>query len=275
MEKEIKQLIVEKEYLALTLSEKEQISEWATNKEEFDALKMTFISAQQLVEDKQNSVNPTIKEQLDAQFSARHKVATLPWYKKFLLLLWPENIAFYRKPALQLIAVLAVVLLALPYFKQGKNPQLAMSHLPEDRNNTSSKQTPTKEDRSSDLSNKTNKKRTAEKVKQEEGSEMEMIPEKDNMESASSEIIKEKLAQTKMDNTNGKDSYESSIPAPPIEEEQNFKMDSEMDEIAQSAPEFVINESTISVDKSLAKNKDKSGKTVSPSETLGFLTALY
>jgi hypothetical protein len=150
-----------------------------------------------------------------------------------------------------------------------------MSHLPEDRNNTSSKQTPTKEDRSSDLSNKTNKKRTAEKVKQEEGSEMEMIPEKDNKESASSEIIKEKLAQTKMDNTNGKDSYESSIPAPPIEEEQNFKMDSEMDEIAQSAPEFVINESTISVDKSLAKNKDKSGKTVSPSETLGFLTALY
>lgn len=124
MENHIKQIIQNYQYYELNETQKDLISKWASNSDEFDALKRTFIATEAIGKDE---VNPTIKQRLDVRFAEKHKNERLVWYNKLWFFLWPENTQIYKRPLVHFAAICLVVVFTIPFFPNLEKQQLAMN----------------------------------------------------------------------------------------------------------------------------------------------------
>ena len=127
MEDFIKIIFVEKKYFELNQKEKSMISDWAENEEEFDALKLTFLSSESIRKEMDAELSPSVKERLNERFSAKYAEENEIWWNKILMFFFPGNTQFLKKPAFKLAMVALTVALVIPFLWQNKSPQYAMN----------------------------------------------------------------------------------------------------------------------------------------------------
>ena len=169
MENNIKNIIKNYQYFELNEAQKELISDWASNTDEFDALKRTFIATDAIGE---REINPTIKQRLDVRFAEKYNNNRLVWYNKLWLFLWPNEMPFYKRPLIQFAAICLIAVFTIPFFPNLEKQQLAMNE--------------TKQKDSVEES-KTEEKRTAEK------SESEILEAKEKEEGDNQDALTKSL----------------------------------------------------------------------------------
>ncbi len=115
MERDIIDIITEKEFIQLTASEKTEMQEFCKTEEEFNQMKAVFASINSLPEE---NLTPkaTTKKDLDALFVQTYPKAAPIWYNSVLTVLIPKEKPFYRQPLLQVAAVALLIFLAVPLF---------------------------------------------------------------------------------------------------------------------------------------------------------------
>src|SRR5690554_6514072 len=127
MEDLIKNIILNKSYFELTSSEQKSIQEWASNEEEFDALKAVLMATQSMADQSKVKPSSSVKQRLDDRFAAKHAGQHVTLWSKFLHFFFPKNIQFFKKPAFQLAMVALIVILLIPFLWQERTAQYAMN----------------------------------------------------------------------------------------------------------------------------------------------------
>ncbi|PWH86361.1 hypothetical protein [Brumimicrobium oceani] len=127
MEDFVKNIIVEKSYFELTPKEKEIVQDWASNEEEFDALKMTFLAVSDFNIENEKQLTPNVKQRLNERFSAKHAVKTDGFLNRFLIFFFPRDTHVFKKPAFQLAMIALIVALVIPFLWQENPAQYAMN----------------------------------------------------------------------------------------------------------------------------------------------------
>src|SRR5690554_251837 len=250
MEDLIKNIILNKSYFELTSSEQKSIQEWASNEEEFDALKAVLMATQSMADQSKVKPSSSVKQRLDDRFAAKHAGQNVTLWSKFLHFFFPKNIQFFKKPAFQLAMVALIVILLIPFLWQERTAQYAM--------------------------NEGQRKLEVEKVQKERIEERDSNKEAgQSPDEAGHKIVNEI-----------KDIVSEQIEDPLVEdsdlEEEKLLMDEvevsspvyeEMEELVErSAPQSAMSREKTS-DFSLSKSTSKSK--VETSETISLLTALY
>ena len=115
MEKDIVDIIAEKEFIQLTENEKLELQEFCKTEEEYNQLKSVFASVNALPIEKRTPKSET-KKDLDALFAQTYPKAAPIWYNSVLAVLIPKEKPFYRQPLLQVAAVALLIFLAVPLF---------------------------------------------------------------------------------------------------------------------------------------------------------------
>jgi hypothetical protein len=127
MEDFIKKIIREKKFFELSQSEKQSIHEWASNEEDFDALKSVLMVTQTMAAQNESQLSPHVKRRLDDRFTAKYGHQNDTAWNKFLIFFFPKDKQFFKKPAFQLAMVALVVVLVIPFLWQNKPAQYAMN----------------------------------------------------------------------------------------------------------------------------------------------------
>jgi hypothetical protein len=122
MEKEITAIFLDKEFHELSASEKEQIKDLCENEEDFEQMRFLFSGMAQI---RTQDVQPSdeIKKSLDGIFAEVHgSKDRVFWYNTILTLVYPTDKAVHKRPLVQIAALLTVILLTVPFFR---NEELA------------------------------------------------------------------------------------------------------------------------------------------------------
>lgn len=127
MEKNIEHIIKNYQYFELDEAQKELISKWAENSDEFDALKLTLVSADEFSQSMNDSLNPTIKQRLDVRFAEKHNQQRLVWYNKLWTFLWPNESPFYKRPLIQFATICLIAVFTIPFFPSVNDQRLALN----------------------------------------------------------------------------------------------------------------------------------------------------
>jgi len=121
MEKELVNTILEKEFNELSSNERVALNDYCTSEEEFEQLKMVFLSVESLK--KSETVQPRVetKNSLDDIFAQKHghKPRAI-WYNSALVVLYPTEKTFVKRPLVQIAAVALLLLLAYPLVNSTK-----------------------------------------------------------------------------------------------------------------------------------------------------------
>ncbi len=134
MEKELKDILLHRSYETLTPTERTKYTEWFADEVEFEQLKMTVLGAEMFRRNERVQPRPETKQRLDALFAEKHASKKVPfWYNGALAVLYPENKPFYRRPLIQVAAMLVVVLLTIPFLTtvDRQEQRLAKAEVPE------------------------------------------------------------------------------------------------------------------------------------------------
>ena len=127
MERDVMDLIKDKEFIELTSAERSEVNELCANEEEFNNMKAMLASIGGL-----NWSNPTprpeTKERLDHLFQQTYPKAAPVWYNGALAVVVPKDKPIYRQPLIQLAAVGLLFLMIYPIVNNSddQNKQLAM-----------------------------------------------------------------------------------------------------------------------------------------------------
>lgn len=124
MENNIKHIIQNYQYFELDEAQKQLVSKWASNSDEFYALKRTFIATDAIGD---VEVNPTIKQRLDVRFAEKHENQRLVWYNKLWIFLWPNDTQLYKRPLVQFAAICLIIIFTIPLLPNMEKQQLAMN----------------------------------------------------------------------------------------------------------------------------------------------------
>jgi hypothetical protein len=121
MEKELVNTVLEKEFNELSSNERVALNDYCASEEEFEQLKMVFLSVESLR--KSETVQPRVetKNSLDDIFAQKHghKPRAI-WYNSALVVLYPTEKAFVKRPLVQIAAVALLLLLAYPLVNSTK-----------------------------------------------------------------------------------------------------------------------------------------------------------
>ncbi|MBL1279289.1 MAG: hypothetical protein COA33_003415 [Fluviicola sp.] len=115
MEKDIIDIVTEKEFIQLTASEKSELHEFCKTEEEYNQLKAVFASVSAMPIDTPSPKAET-KRDLDALFAQTHPRVAPIWYNSVFAVIVPKDKPIYRQPILQVAAVALLFLLAVPMF---------------------------------------------------------------------------------------------------------------------------------------------------------------
>lgn len=114
MERDVMDIIKDKEFIELTASERTELGELCATEDEFNQVKSMFAGMSAI-----NWSNPTpkaeTKERLDHLFAQKHPKAAPIWYNVPLAILAPKGKPFYRQPLVQAAAVGLLIFLAYPF----------------------------------------------------------------------------------------------------------------------------------------------------------------
>ena len=118
MEKDLLDIVKDKEYFELSSSELDQLTDVCSSEEEF--LQMKHVCAKMDALTKESfETKPATKASLDALFSSTYPKASPIWYSGLLTKVAPKNKPIYRQPLMQLAAVALLLLLVVPMFNSG------------------------------------------------------------------------------------------------------------------------------------------------------------
>jgi hypothetical protein len=121
MEKELVNTVLEKEFNELSSNERVALNDYCNSEEEFEQLKMVFLSVESLK--KSETVQPRVetKNSLDDVFAQKHghKPRAI-WYNSALVVLYPTEKAFVKRPLVQIAAAALLLLLAYPLINSTK-----------------------------------------------------------------------------------------------------------------------------------------------------------
>lgn len=131
MKKNIEHIIKNYQYFELDETQKQLISKWAKNSDEFDALKLTLFSADEFSQSINESLNPTIKQRLDVRFAEKHNQQRLVWYNKLWIFLWPNESPFYKRPLIQFATICLIAVFTIPFFPSVDDQRLALNETEE------------------------------------------------------------------------------------------------------------------------------------------------
>lgn len=114
MERDVMDIIKDKEYIELTTSERAELGELCATEDEFNQVKSMFASINAI-----NWSNPApkaeTKQRLDHLFAETYPKAVPVWYNAPLAILVPKGKPFYRQPLVQAAAVGLLIFLAYPF----------------------------------------------------------------------------------------------------------------------------------------------------------------
>ena len=116
MERDVIDIVKEKEFIELSDTERAELGELCSSEEEFNQMKAMFASIGAI-----SWSNPTpraeTKESLDHLFAQKHPKAAPIWYNAPLAVVAPKHKPFYRQPLVQAAAVGLLIFLAYPFVK--------------------------------------------------------------------------------------------------------------------------------------------------------------
>lgn len=121
MEKELVNTVLEKEFNELSSNERVALNDYCTSEEEFEQLKMVFLSVESLKKSETLQPRVEIKNSLDDIFAQKHghKPRAI-WYNSALVVLYPTEKTFVKRPLVQIAAVALLLLLAYPLVNSTK-----------------------------------------------------------------------------------------------------------------------------------------------------------
>ena len=116
MERDVMDIVKEKEFIELSAAERAELGELCSSEEEFNQMKAMFAGIGAM-----DWSNPApkaeTKESLDHLFAQKHPKAAPVWYNAPLAVLRPKGKPFYRQPLVQAAAVALLVFMAYPFMK--------------------------------------------------------------------------------------------------------------------------------------------------------------
>jgi hypothetical protein len=115
MKRDILDIVKEKEFIELSLNEREGLTNYFTTEDEYNQLKQVLVGVNAM--DWTNPVPKTdTKERLDVLFAQTHPKLAPVWYSSTLALVVPKHKPFQRQPLVQIAAVGLLALLTVPFF---------------------------------------------------------------------------------------------------------------------------------------------------------------
>lgn len=119
MEKELVDLIAEKNFDQLNATEREALGEWCASEEEFQEMKDLFFGLEVLKNENRMSPKQETKNSLDDIFASTHaEPKTILWYNTVWLTVYPKEKAVFRRPLIQMAAAVVLLVLISPLFFQ-------------------------------------------------------------------------------------------------------------------------------------------------------------
>ncbi|MCF8415281.1 MAG: hypothetical protein K9G40_03485 [Crocinitomicaceae bacterium] len=119
MEKELVDLIAEKNFDQLNATEREALGEWCASEEEFQEMKDLFFSLEVLKNENRMTPKQETKNSLDDIFASTHaEPKTILWYNTVWLTVYPKEKAVFRRPLIQMAAAVVLLVLISPLFFQ-------------------------------------------------------------------------------------------------------------------------------------------------------------
>lgn len=129
MEKDIIDVMMDKQYFELSSSEKEELAQYCSNEDEYNHLREVMIGVESIKFDSYTPKSET-KQKLDDLFDQTYPKASPVWYMSVLGVVVPKEKPIHRQPLVQIAAIALLVLLAVPLFNtditQEKKNQVAM-----------------------------------------------------------------------------------------------------------------------------------------------------
>ena len=115
MEKDLVNIIVEKEYIDLTTAELAEVNEFCSSEVEYNQMRDVFIEVESISFDSPKPKAET-KKSLDNLFNERYPKVPVAWYSSILTIVVPKNKPLHRQPLLQVAAVCLLFLMVVPIF---------------------------------------------------------------------------------------------------------------------------------------------------------------
>lgn len=117
MEKELVDLIAEKNFDQLNATEREALGEWCASEEEFQQMKDLFFGLEVLKNENRLTPKQETKKSLDDIFAATHaEPKTILWYNTVWMTVYPKEKAVFRRPLIQMAAAVVLLVLISPLF---------------------------------------------------------------------------------------------------------------------------------------------------------------
>jgi hypothetical protein len=121
MEKELVNTVLEKEFNELSSDERVALNDYGTSEEEYEQLKMVFLSVEALKKSETMQPRFETKSSLDDIFAQKHghKPRAI-WYNSAMVVLYPTEKTFVKRPLVQIAALALLLLLAFPIVNSTK-----------------------------------------------------------------------------------------------------------------------------------------------------------
>ena len=128
MTKEVEDIILNKSYEDLSAAELEAVNELVSSAEEYEEMKWFLASTQQALANEKIKASPELKKKVMEHLN-QDKGERVFWWNSVLVFLFPEDKAFYRKPAFQLTVAAVLVVGFLLVFNPGLevNQEMALN----------------------------------------------------------------------------------------------------------------------------------------------------
>ncbi|MEX2485851.1 MAG: hypothetical protein WED10_14870 [Brumimicrobium sp.] len=277
MNKQIEHIIKNNQFFELDNKQKEIIADWASNSEEFDAIKTTLLASEEFATSNKQELNETIKQRLDVKFAEKYNKTRLAWYNQLGHFFWPADAPSYKKPLIQFLSIAIIVVLAVQFIPNPTKQQLAVNETPLKKESQKKDKTKSEEEvKSEDLVDKPEEKSEGLDTPQEDIEE----PLKENR-NKSDRIHDDKASLQENDKSSGwrlsdQDRVENEVRE---EAEETVlptadDLDNSQDEMSMAEQEALRSVSKKSLKDSSSRNDVKARKVLTL-ETLDLVTALY
>lgn len=115
MEKDIIDIITEKQFIELSSVEREELQEFCANEDEYNHLRDVMLGVNSLTFEKVSPKKET-KQKLDDLFNETYPKVAPVWYMSVLAVVVPKEKTILQQPLLKVAAVCLLILLAYPIF---------------------------------------------------------------------------------------------------------------------------------------------------------------
>ena len=115
MEKDLVNIIVEKEFIELSSTELAEVNEFCSSEEEYNQMRDVFLEVESITFDTPKPKAET-KKSLDNLFNQTYPKVPVAWYSSILTVVVPKDKPIHRQPILQVAAICLLFIMIIPFF---------------------------------------------------------------------------------------------------------------------------------------------------------------